>query len=184
MASLKIVVTQSQSANTMVQQYQRPTSSKFADIQAIAQMFEKLNSGGLFKSGSSAPNAVVSVVENEVAATGTLTLTSVVATNTFSINGVTFTGVASGATGNQFNIGASDTLTAANMVTAINASATALVNTQVTASSATNVVTITALNKGYAGNAVTIASGGGTIVASGARLTGGTPDPNQKTYSF
>lgn len=49
----------------------------------------------------------------------TLTLAGVVATDTCVVNGVTYTCVASGATGNQFNIGASDTLTAANLAALI-----------------------------------------------------------------
>jgi hypothetical protein len=48
------------------------------------------------------------------------------ATNTVVVCGVTFTAVASGATGNQFNVGASLSATLDNLVTAINASTTAV----------------------------------------------------------
>lgn len=109
-----------------------------------------------------------------VKAAGTFVLTSVVATDVVTINGVSFTGIASGATGNQFNIGGDDTVTAANLVTAINASASALVSEHVLASSVGTTVTVTALRPGTAGNAITITSADATIVASGARLTGGT----------
>lgn len=108
-----------------------------------------------------------------VKATGTFTLTTAIATDAISINGVTFTCVASGATGNQFNLGADDDGDAANLAAAINASVTALVANVVTATSAANVVTITAKRAGLLGNAITIASADATIVASGARLTGG-----------
>src|SRR4051812_16371687 len=85
-----------------------------------------------FMGGAERPGTFnLSVVENGTQATQTLTFTSVVATNTFSIAGTTFTCVASGATGNQFNIGGSDTLTAASAAAAINASATAIVNQSV-----------------------------------------------------
>lgn len=117
--------------------------------------------------------ATVSVTVGRLFSAGTLTFSSVVATNTFSVNGVTFTAIASGATGNQFNVGVSDTLTAANAAAAVNASVTALIPGYVTASSALGVLTITASQSGTMGNAITIASGSGTIVASGARLTGG-----------
>lgn len=116
-------------------------------------------------------------------ASGTFTLDTVIATDAVSINGVTFTCVASGATGNQFNVGASDTLTAVAMAAAINASASALVNQHVSASAAGTIVTITAKEFGDEGNAITIASADATIVASGARLTGGS-DGTVTTYTF
>lgn len=109
-----------------------------------------------------------------IRATGTFTFASVIATNTILINGVTFTAVASGAGANQFNVGVSDTLTAAAAAAAINASVTALVSGYVTATSALGVVTITASASGTPGNGFTISSPNGTITASGARLTGGT----------
>jgi hypothetical protein len=54
----------------------------------------------------------------------TLTLTGVVVADTCTINGTTYSAVASGATGNQFNVGGNDTATAANLVTAFNANQT------------------------------------------------------------
>lgn len=183
MPTLKINVTCSQSAATMVQQYQRPTSAGSADIQNIVQFLQKLNSGLLFQSGGTSPRAVVAIQENETRASGTLTCASTVATNTFAINGVTFTCVASGATGNQFNVGASDTLTAAAAAAAINASVTALISGYVTATSALGVITVTSALYGRGGNQATLV-GGSNITASGARLTGGALDPSQKTYTF
>jgi hypothetical protein len=121
---------------------------------------------------------------NAQKASGTFTGTSVIATDAISINGVTFTAVASGATGNQFNIGADDAETMANLAAAINASVTALVSGYVTASSALTVCTVTAALPGILGNAVTIASADATIVASGARLTGGDQGATEKTYYF
>lgn len=117
------------------------------------------------------------------AASGTLTLASVVATNTCAVNGVTFTCVASGATGNQFNVGGTDTVTATNLAAAINASVTALVSGYVTATSAGAVVTVTAAKRNQDGNMCTISGGQATITASGARLTGGT-DASANTYSY
>jgi hypothetical protein len=128
-----------------------------------------------------AANASVSVtVDNGdgVAASGTITLSGVGSANdTILVNGVTFTAVASGATGNQWNVGASAAASATNMAAAIAASASALVSGHVTASdNGAGVVTISSLYKGVYGNSVTIAKGtdaGTVMTVSGARLTGG-----------
>lgn len=106
-------------------------------------------------------------------ASGTFTFSSVIATDTFDVNGVTFTCVSSGATGNQFNVGADDEESAANAAAAVNASATALVTDNVVATSSGAVVTITARYAGTLGNCITIADADSTITTSGARLTGG-----------
>lgn len=113
-------------------------------------------------------------------ASGTLTLASVVATNTAGVDGVTFTAIASGATGNQFNVGVDDTHTAANLAAVINASATT--STAVVAKSSGAIVTVTAINAGTAGNAIAITSGT-NITASGAALTGGT-EVDMATYTL
>lgn len=103
-------------------------------------------------------------------ATGTITLSSATGTLTATINGVAVTASA----------GASDTLSAAALATAINASTNALVRYLVAASSAAGVVTIYALQPGITGNCITLAAsaGGGTATASGARLTGGAGGSN------
>ncbi len=117
-----------------------------------------------------------------VKATGTFIFASVIATDVIAINGVDFTCVASGATGNQFNVGMTDTATAANAVIAINASATALASGQagVVATSSVATITLTAKQPGVSGNAITITTPDVTITPSGARLTGGT---DGTTYS-
>lgn len=64
----------------------------------------------------------------------TALLDGIAASDTISPNGVPFTAEASGATGNQFNVGAADAETAVNFATAINASSD--VNTAIKAISA------------------------------------------------
>ena len=151
----------------------------------VINFFDKFQSGNQLAYGVGVPPSVVIATQGgAVAASGTLTCTSVVATNSFSINGVTFTAVASGATGNQFNVGGSDTITAANIASAINASVTALVAGYVAASSALGVVTVTSAFFGTAGNMTLLASASGTMVASGARLTGGAADSAALTLNF
>ncbi len=106
-----------------------------------------------------------------VKASGTLTGTTVVATNTVTINGLTLTCVDSGATADQWNKGASDTLTMAALAAAINVHAS--LAGIVTATSDATVVTVSAARPGLLGNAVTLASGQASIVANVARLAGG-----------
>lgn len=110
-----------------------------------------------------------------VFATGTITLSSFVATDTVTIAGVVLTCVASGATGAQFNVGGTDTLTAVALAAKINAYTPT--NQIVSATSALGVVTLTCLVPGTIGNLVTTAisahgsvSGGG-LLASGALAT-------------
>lgn len=119
---------------------------------------------------------------NAVQASGTVTLSSHVATNTVTINGTVFTCVASGAVANQYNVG-TDTVTAANLAAAINASVTANIAGLVTATSAAAVVTVTAVTPGLLGNLVTLAiSANGSV--SGANATGGTQGDNTQAYTY
>lgn len=141
----------------------------YADSVKINDYFSAL-AGGVRK-------AQVEVDLAAVQASGTITFSGTGAANdTILINGVTFTAKASGATGNEWNVGATAALSASALAAAINASATALVSGLVSAAASNGVVTITALRAGVDGNAVTIAEGvdsGSAMAVSGARLTGG-----------
>jgi hypothetical protein len=134
------------------------------------------------------PQVVIKVQENEVKASGTIIFSAAAsADDTVLINGVTFTAKASGATGNQWNVGASATATAANLAAAINASVTSLVSGYVTAGAATGTLTITSAFYGLSGNQCTIASGvdsGSVMTVSGARLTAGAADAGLLTLQF
>lgn len=124
-------------------------------------------------------NSNIQIMASGVYATGTATLVSVIATNTIVIGGVTLTADNSLQDTTHFKVGASDTATAANLVTTIaaNTSLTRLVQ----ASSALGVVTIVCLVPGTIGNLVTLSVTGGTITV-GSALTGGT-DGAQGTIS-
>lgn len=111
------------------------------------------------------------VIQGGVYSTGTAVCSGVVATDTLVIGGVTITCVNSGATSVQFNKGTTDTLTAANIVTTINALTT--LNKVVQASSSGTTVTIVSLHPGTIGNLITLSSAGGHITV-GSALTGGT----------
>lgn len=144
---------------------------KLANV-AVANRFR--NIGAWFESiGLGARTFNGYAAADGVQATGTVTLGAFVATNTVTINGVVFTGVASAPTGNQFLIGGSSTITAANLVNAINATTSAAVANNVSASSVGAVITLTMKESGTLGNFGTLAiSANGSV--SGANFTGGT----------
>lgn len=100
------------------------------------------------------------------------------AAQTATIAGQTLTARASGAVANEFNIGGSATITAANFAAAINASAT--LSPWVVASSNAGVVTVRAIIPGTLGNAVTLANGltNFTWAGSATRLAGGAQGTN------
>jgi hypothetical protein len=114
-------------------------------------------------------------LDNSLAATGTLTLVSAIATDVAVVNGLTYTGVAGAKANNtQFSIDTSDTAAAADLADSINNDVRAGVTVpgvDPVATSALGVVTITVT--GGNGNAVDISSPDATITASGATLTGG-----------
>lgn len=189
MSTLIVQVTTAKSSTTVTRDFEHTTSDKYAAVQSVSEYVQSVITGNQYSDGSVPPTVNVSVKENATRASGTFILDTVIATDAISINGVTFTAVASGATGNQFNIGVTDLLTATSLAAAINASATALVNQQVTAAVTTSIatpatVTVYSKNYGVFGNSVTIASADATITASGARLTSGAVDATAKNYTF
>lgn len=104
-------------------------------------------------------------------ASGTLTLSGVVAADTVVVRGHTYTfRVAPSVSATTLEVakGASDNAAAANLAAAINIREAGFVS----AAAVGAVVTITALAEGTAGNAYTIV-GGAHITASGATLAGG-----------
>jgi phage tail sheath gpL-like len=185
MSVLKLKVTTARPDSYIEQNFQTAGGNRQI-AERIKQYVERVYTGNeLAESASAAPQINIVCQGNEVQASGTLTGTSVVATDKVTINGVDFTCVASGATGNQFNVGASDTLTMAALAAAINASVTAKIDGYVTASAAANVVTVTAVAYGLSGNMFTLTSADATIVASGSGfLTGGAEDAGALTLSF
>lgn len=119
-----------------------------------------------------------------VAASGTLTVVSAIATDSVTIGTITLTATSNPTTDLHWEIdGASDTLDAASLAAAVNANPT--LSKVVVATSTTNVVTITALQKGLVGNQIPVSAAGGTITASGSFLASGTGGATSaaKTYS-
>lgn len=111
-------------------------------------------------------------------ARGTITYSvNFIANDTVTVGGVVFTAVASGAAGNQFNIGAALTNSLDNLVTVLNASVVSAVAAATYSKSGTTILLVVHDSQNPAiGNAFTIA--GSVGVVSGPTLSGGTaPDP-------
>jgi hypothetical protein len=106
---------------------------------------------------------------NAVFATGTMTGVTVVATNAVSICGTVFTCVSNSTVPSavQFQVGASDTATMANLAAAVNAHSS--VQLLVIATSASNVVTLQSVVPGVVGNQLPFSqTSGATITCSGS----------------
>ena len=117
-----------------------------------------------------------------VAATGLITFSAQPAvSSTVTINGTVFTFVASGATGNQCNIGANLAATLTAMAVLLNASVIAGV---LLASYASTATTLTATYKtlGLAGNTFTLAAS--TAPASNGAVSAGTMTGGANTHTF
>ena len=114
-----------------------------------------------------------------VKASGTLTLSSVVATDTAQVGNQTFTASATPSGNNQFLVGLSDTATAANLKAKINAHpafASATGGSILSAASSGAVVTVTAYAYGNSGNMVQLV-GSTDITASGSGYLAGARNP-------
>lgn len=156
-SSLVVVLTSARTQADVNSTWVRDTSNPREQSLFLSRVFKDLASGtenGSFTLQSSA-NAPVN-------ASGTVTLTnaSIAAGNTVTVAGVVFTAETSGATGAQFNIGGTATITASNMVAAINSDTS--INKLVLASSNAGVVTITSLVPGAIGNFLTLATSNST----------------------
>ncbi len=105
-------------------------------------------------------------------ATGTLTLTSWLHTETVTINGVVITAHTNTQANDQVDISGSNDADALNLALAINNSTTAGLQ-DVIATASTNVVTVKARKGGPTGNNITLASGQASVVANVTRLATG-----------
>lgn len=90
-----------------------------------------------------------------IAASGTAVLASVIATDVLALNGANLTCVASGASTDEFNVGASDTITATNLAAAINLSTNSAIITKNL--EASNLAVTITLSSCTAGTGVSIA---------------------------
>jgi len=145
--------------------------------------------------GAVPPGTTVDVqqnVETMAQSTGTITLATVAAGDGILVNGVLFVGTANAATtagGGEFTCGVSNTADGAALAAAINACTDPRVAGVVTAAAAAGVVTLTAVDVGLDGNAITMipigqvgrgtvtyssSSGAQTVSINGVSITVGT----------
>jgi hypothetical protein len=118
-----------------------------------------------------------------IAARGTIVFAAQPAVNaTLNINGTAFTAVASGATGNQFNIGANLAATLTNIVTVLTASVAPAVTQAAYSQTGGNTLVITRTALGPAGNSFTLAAS--TTPASNGTVSGATLSGGANSHSF
>ena len=118
-----------------------------------------------------------------VAASATLTLASVIATDVVVIGPTTFTGSDTPSTNVQFDTSlASDALIAADLASTINDHPT--IGQIVVATADSAVVTVTCRTKGVVGNAINISSPDATITASAANLENGAGGVTEAATSY
>lgn len=120
----------------------------------------------------------------DLAAVGTVTVSGPAVDDTVTIDGVTFVMKAAGTTILQTSLtleedigfaeGASDALTAANLVAAINSVLGRQIDSARAEDAGGGVADIIAQQQGTPGNAITLADSAGGLTVSGANLTGGT----------
>src|SRR5579859_820987 len=161
MGVLKLKITSARDAATLTSTFE-VAGGNHAIANRILNFINSLQTGTEGAQGSGQPPAIaITIQDNEVQATGSVIFSGAATANDqFIVNGVTFTAVASGATGNQFNTGSTATQSAANLAATINASVTALIAGYVTASNPVAGTTrIISAFYGIAGNTTTIAKG-------------------------
>lgn len=149
------------------------TKSKRTKLRAFIKMLRSLSGSGITSRGTTRPFIYVGTEQ----ASAVVTLASVSAADTFTINGVAFTAVSGTPAANQFDISGTDTAAAASAVAAVTACVTANVAGLVEATNVLGVLTLKAKRKGLGGNAFTIATSNGTrlaITGSATRFSGGT----------
>lgn len=169
MGKTQIIITHDLIAGDMAARSQETGADKFKSIHKLLNCFSGMGSGSF--------SAKVDITES---ATGYIVCQNVQATNTCTLSGAAITAVASGATGDQFNIGATDALSATALAALINSTATAAITNNFTAKAIGNVVFLTCKTPGTGGNALTLAATGG-MSASGATMSGGTAT-NSRSY--
>ena len=177
MASSVVITIKSEENQAYNQQLNQISSTKpKEEALALSRLFKEMASGKHranfdVQTGSAAP----------VAASGTLTLSSVAADETCVIGGVTFTAKASPSGEVQFDQSGDDDADATSLASKINNHST--LSQVVTASVASNVVTVTAKQKGVIGNFITIVGDTG-ITASAATLASGTGGATEAAVNY
>jgi phage tail sheath gpL-like len=180
MASSIVITIESEETQAAVQQkYQDDSDRPREQALALASLFKQYAS-----MHERAEFTVQTASAAPVAASGTWTLDTVVATDTVTVAGVTFTGTDTPTTVLHFDTSSADVeVIAADIARAVNEHTTA--NLYVTASADAEVVTVTAKQKGVVGNLITFTDGDSTITSSGSGfLAGGTGGASEDGVTY
>lgn len=179
MSTFNIQMTLEDTKAILDQKYVLPTEKAETEIAVLANLMKAVACGQLRST-----ILVQTSATSPVAASGTFTLESAIATDAITIGTVTLTASSNPGTDEWEIDGADDDADAAALAAAINAHA--VLSKVVVATVADNVVTVTALAKGVVGNQIPISSADATITASGTFLEGGTGgvDEDGTSYAF
>lgn len=180
MASSIVITVKTDDTQAVSQQkYQLDSDRRREEALALSQLFKEIASQHTraefdVQTGSAAP----------VAASGTWTLDTVVATDTVTVGSITFTGTDTPSTNLHFDTSlATDALIAADIARAVNEHPTT--SQIVTASAADEVVTVTAKQKGVVGNFIPFTDADSTITSSGSGfLAGGTGGATEAAVTY
>lgn len=177
---LKLTIKTDESQTILQQLFKYNSDANFSREAALAL-------SGYFKDlASGIRRGVVDVQtanEAPARASATFTFVSVIATDAFTIAGVTFTFTSTPTLETDVEVdGASDALDAAAACAAINAHST--ISKLVKATVASNVVTVTAREAGVVGNFIAVSDADTTITTSAAYLSGGTGGAVDDQVSF
>lgn len=180
MSTFNIQMTLEDTKAILDQKYVLATEKAETEISVLANLMKAVACGQLRST-----ILVQTSGTSPVAASGTFTLVSAIATDAITIGTVTLTASSTPANENQWEIdGASDALDAASLAAAINAHS--VLSKVVVATRVDNVITVTALAKGVVGNQIPISSADATITASGTFLESGAGgvDEDGTSYAF
>lgn len=188
MSVLNLVITSGRPDSWLQSNFETP-GGQHAIAQRIINYLNSVQSGTEKAAGvGSPPSVAISVQGNETAADGAFIFAGPPDPNdSVIINGIIFTAVASGATGDQFNIGVDAETTAINLADAINASSSALIAKYVTAEAVNQYTVLTSKFLGTAGNmcsTVVYVNVAANMSVDGPRLSGGLADPSAQTLNF
>lgn len=184
MSTLQVAIQTDRTIADLINKFET-AGGKHEIVQRLQNYVSSVQTGTEGAVAAGQPPAIgFAILEQAVAAFGTLTFAASTAGDTFTVNSVVFTAVAGAPGANQFQIGGTNAQAAASAASAINASISPRIQGYVTASSAGAVVTVTSAFPGISGNQTTLGQTAPRIVRSASFLQNGAADPGAQTLTF
>lgn len=179
MSSLVITIKSEETQAALQQKYQFDSDRAQLQAKTLSQLFQQYSA-----QYERCTFDVQTASANPVAASATWTLDTVIATDTVSVAGITFTGTDTPTTNLHFDTSlATDALIAADIARAVNEHPTT--SALVSASAAGDVVTVTANQKGLVGNFIPFTDDDDTITSTGSGfLAGGTGGASEAAVNY